>query len=178
MIPSDRMEVTKYSADGLLRDGRPVVIRALRPDDRADLVRAINRSSAQSRYLRFFGAKRFFTDQEISFFTNVDFVNHVALIATAKQNGHPVVAGGGRYVVTEPGKAEMAFTVVDEFQGQGIGTALLRHLVAIARDAGLNELTAEVLPDNTPMLKVFEHSGLPLSVTCEPGVVHAILRLH
>ena len=172
------MEVAKYSADGQLRDGRPIVIRALRPDDRANLVRAINRTSAQSRYLRFFGAKRYFTDREISFFTDVDFVNHVALIATANQDGCQVIVGGGRYVVTEPGKAEMAFIVADEFQGQGMGTALLRHLIAIARDTELNQLTAEVLPENTPMLKVFEHSGLPLSVSCTPGVVHVMLRLH
>ena len=54
----------------------------------------------------------------------------------------------------------MAFAVIDEFQGQGIGAALMRHLATIARAAGVKELVAEVLPDNIPMLKVFQKSGL------------------
>ena len=55
--------------------------------------------------------------------------------------------------------------------------ALMHHLAAIAREAGLKELIAEVLPDNAPMLKVFEKSGYPLSIKREPQVVHVALRL-
>jgi GNAT superfamily N-acetyltransferase len=61
-------------------------------------------------------------------------------------------------------------------QGQGIGAALMRHLAAIARGAGLRELIAEVLPDNTQMLMVFEKSGFPLSTKRESGAVHVTLR--
>jgi ribosomal protein S18 acetylase RimI-like enzyme len=67
--------------------------------------------------------------------------------------------------------------VVDEYQGQGIGAALMRHLAAIARAAGLEELIAEVLPDNIAMLKVFEKSGLRVSTTREPRMVHVALGL-
>jgi len=77
----------------------------------------------------------------------------------------------------QPGKAEVAFTVVDQYQGQGLGAALMHHLAAIARRAGLKELIAEVLPDNVPMLKVFEKSGFPLSIKREPQVVHVAVRL-
>ena len=59
----------------------------------------------------------------------------------------------------KPGKAELALAVIDEYQGLGIGSALLRHLVTIARECGISELFAEVLPDNRPMLKVFEKNG-------------------
>jgi GNAT superfamily N-acetyltransferase len=89
----------------------------------------------------------------------------------------PTIAGGGRYVVVQPGKAEVAFAVVDQYQGQGIGAALMRHLAAITRGAGLEELIAEVLPDNLPMLKVFQRGGLHLNVQQEPQVVHVALRL-
>ena len=71
----------------------------------------------------------------------------------------------------------MAFAVIDEYQGQGIGAALMRHLATIARDAGLKEFTAEVLPDNIPMLKVFQKSGLKLSTRREAGAVHVSLQL-
>jgi GNAT superfamily N-acetyltransferase len=76
-----------------------VEIRALRPNDRADLLAAINRTSAQSRYRRFFGPKRSSTDQETAFFVNVDFVNHVALVALIDEEGPSMIAGGGRYIV-------------------------------------------------------------------------------
>jgi GNAT superfamily N-acetyltransferase len=171
------LEATNYSAFETLRDGRRVEIRALRPDDRADLIAAVGRSSAQSLYRRFFAVKRDFAEPEIEFFLNVDFVDHVALVAVVDESGRPAIAHGGRYIVVEPGKAEVAFAVVDPYQGQGIGAALMHHLAAIARGAGLKELMAEVLPENVPMLKVFERSGFPLSIKREPQVVHVALRL-
>ena len=148
-------EIIRYSAVETLRNGRRVTIRALRPQDRNDLLAAVGRTSAQSLYRRFFGAKRHFTEKETAFFLNVDFINHVALVAVVEENGQQVIAGGGRYIVDKPGRAELAFAVVDQYQGQGIGAALLRHLALIAHEAGLHELTAEVLPENTAMLKVF-----------------------
>jgi RimJ/RimL family protein N-acetyltransferase len=168
---------SEYSAVEPLRDGRRVEIRALRPADRDDLIAAVGRTSDQSLYRRFFGARRGFGEQEIAFFLNVDFVNHVALVAVVEEGGRPVIVGGGRYVVVQPGKAEVAFALVDQFQGRGIGAALLHHLAAIARAAGLNELVAEVLPDNMAMLKVFEKSGLRVSTRREPRVVHVALGL-
>jgi ribosomal protein S18 acetylase RimI-like enzyme len=73
------------------------------------------------------------------------------------------------------GKAEVAFAVVDQYRGLGVGTALMQHLIAIAREARIKELTAEVLPDNAPMLKVFEKSGLPLTTKRKPNVVHVAI---
>ena len=171
------LEAANYSAFETLRDGRRVEIRALRPNDRADLIAAIGRSSTQSLYRRFFAVKRSFTEPEIDYFLSVDFVNHVALVAVVDESGRPVIAGGARYAVLPPGKAEVAFAVVDQYQGQGLGAALMHHLAAIARGAGLKKLIAEVLPDNVPMLKVFERSGFPLSIKREPQVVHVALRL-
>ena len=170
-------EAANYSALETLRDGRRFEIRALRPDDRADLIAAVARSSEQSLYRRFFEIKRHFTEPEIEFFLNVDFVDHVALVAVVEENGRAVVIGGARYVLLQPGKAEVAFALIDAYQGHGIGAALLRHLAAIARNAGVKELIAEVLPDNVPMLKVFEKSGFPTSRKRESQVVHVSLRL-
>ncbi|MGC2117349.1 MAG: GNAT family N-acetyltransferase, partial [Pseudolabrys sp.] len=151
-----KLEPAKYSAIDRLRDGRRVEIRALRPDDEVGLLAAIERTSAQSLYRRFFGANRDFSEKERAFFLNVDFINHVALVAVVEAENRAVIVAGGRYVVLRPGVAEVAFVVVDDFQRQGIGAVLLRHLAAIARAAGVKELVAEVLPDNIPMLKVFE----------------------
>ena len=99
------------------------------------------------------------------------------VVAVVEVAGKPLIVGGGRYIVAEPGRAEIAFTVEDAHQGRGIASLLLRHLITIARAAGLKELFAEVLPDNTPMLKVFERSGLPMTRKRERDAVHVTLRL-
>ena len=170
-------EIQKYSAIEALRDEQQVEIRALRPEDRDDLITAVDRTSDRSLYRRFFGLKRSFTDQEAAFFVNVDFITHVALLALIHEQGRSVIAGGGRYIVMEPGQAELALAVVDEYQGRGIGRALLRHLSSIARAAGIRILIAEVLPENAPMLKLFKTSGLQLSTKREGQLVHVTISL-
>ena len=171
------LEVAKYSANEQLRDGRKIEIRALKPEDQAGLLAAVERASTQSLYRRFFGVRRNFSEKEVAFFLKVDFVKHVALVAVATEGGRPVIIAGGRYIVERPGVAEVAFAVIDEYQGQGIGAALLHHLATIARGAELAEFTAEVLPENTPMLKVFEKSGLKADTKREAGAVHVTLQL-
>jgi RimJ/RimL family protein N-acetyltransferase len=169
--------VAEYSTIEVLPNGQRVEIRALTPADREDMLAAVGRTSTQSIYRRFFNARRHFSETEISFFLNPDFVRHVALVAVAEEGGTPVIAGGGRYVVINPGQAEVAFAVVDQFQGQGIATVLLRHLSSIARKAGLREFVAEVLAENAPMLKVFEKSGLEGTTRRESQAIHVVLRL-
>ncbi len=167
----------KFSVVEQTRDGRHLQIRALQRGDKAEMLAAVGRISAQSLYKRFFGVKRYFSDKEVGFFLNVDFKSHVALVAVVEEHGAPMIVGGSRYVVVQPGQAEVAFAVVDDYQGQSVGTALLRHLVRLAKEAGLSELIAEVLPTNTPMLKVFEKSGMPVSVLHERGSVHVTIDL-
>ena len=152
-----------YHVTETLSDGRKVDIRAQRPEDREALLAAVERASSETLYHRFFAAKRAFSEQEEHFFLDIDFVNHVALVAEAIEDGRPAIVGGCRYVVVEPGRAEVAFSVIDAYQKKGLGTALMRLIAAIGREAGLKELVAEVLSDNAPMLKVFERSGLAMT---------------
>jgi GNAT superfamily N-acetyltransferase len=171
------VEAAMYAAFETLRDGRRVEIRALRQEDQAELLAAVGRTSPESLYRRFFHVKRGFTEQEVAYFLNIDFVEHVALVAVVEEASRPVIVGGARYIVLQPGKAEVAFTVIDQYQGQGIGAALMRHLAGIARGAGLRELIADVLPANDAMLKVFAKSGFPHRTRRESDVVHVALRL-
>ncbi len=171
------IDAARYSATETLRDGRRIEIRAIRPDDQPGMLAAVERTSAQSLRRRFFGPKRSFSEKEIAFFLNVDFVDHVALVAVLSEAGGTTIIGGGRYVLVRPGTAEVAFAVVDGFQGQGVGAALMRHIATTARAAGLKELIAEVLPENGPMLKVFEKCGLPCRTRRESGTVHVTLAL-
>jgi len=171
-------EAASYSAIETLRDLRRLEVRAFRPEDRAAFLEAVERVGHLSLYRRFFTAKRGFTDRERAFFLNVDFDKHVALVALMEELGQKVIVGGGRYVVVQPGKAEVAFVVIDQYQGKGIGSILLCHLATVARGAGVQEFVAEVLAENGSMLKVFERSRLHMTTSLESGLVHVTLRLN
>ena len=171
------MNPAQYSAMETMRDGRPLEIRALQPADRDQLLGALDRMSDETIRRRFFGPKRHFDPKEVAYYTEVDFADHVALVAVVEENGRAVIVGGARYIVSKPGAAEIAFAVDDAHQGQGIGPLLMRHLLEIARRAGLSELYAEVLPGNTAMLKVFERSGLSATTRRDAGVVLVTLPL-
>jgi len=166
-----------YSATDRLRDGRTLEVRALKPSDETEMMAAVGRIGAQSLYRRFMGAKRGFSDKERAFFLNVDFVNHVALAAVLHVDERAVIVGGGRYIVIAPGVAEVAFGIDDAHQGRGLGALLMKHLIAIARDGGLRQLVAEVLPGNAAMLSVFKKAGLQMTTKHESGVVHVTLHL-
>ena len=167
----------RFSAVERLRDGRAVEIRAFRPSDRAALAAAIHHSSARSLRFRFFAVKRHFSAKEIASFTDVDFVRQVALVAEVDNGDSREIVGAGRYVLAQPGTAEVALALIDAYQGLGIGRALVRHLIAFARAAGLKRLVADVLSDNAPMLAVFRKCGLRMEKRHEGEVVHVTLDL-
>ena len=163
------MDTAKYSESETLRDGSRITIRSLRHHDRDDFIAAAKRASSESIYRRFFAPRQEFSDAEVSFFVDVDFIKHVALIAVDENGEQPEIVGGGRYVVGAAGQAELAFMVIDQYQGKGIGQALLCHLIAIAKKNGVRELIADVLADNMAMLKVFERSGFHAISSRERG---------
>jgi hypothetical protein len=90
------VEARDYTATETLRDGRTAIIRALRPEDRAGMLAAVGRTSQQSLYRRFFTFKRGFTDREVDFYVDVDFVDHVALVAVLVEDGQSMIVAGGR----------------------------------------------------------------------------------
>ena len=167
------MDASLYCAPATLRDGSPVTIRAQRRTDREGMRTVLVGMDPESIRRRFFAPRRSFTEGEVAYFLDIDFVRHVALVA--ESDG--AIVGGGRYIATEPGVAEVAFGVADNCQGRGLGRLLLDHLVAIAREQGVALLVAEVLEENAPMLAVFRKSGLQAATRREDGVVHVTLDL-
>jgi GNAT superfamily N-acetyltransferase len=168
---------SRFSASEQLRNGAQILIRALRPGDRQGLLHAAARASDQSLYRRFFGVRRAFSDAEVTAFVDVDFSTQVALVAVSQEAGREDIVGGARYIVVRPGIAEIAFLVIDEFQRQGLASALLRHLAGLARACGISAFIAEVLPANSAMLQVLERSGLRLQISRERDVVHVTAEL-
>lgn len=167
-----------YEAHDRLRDGRSVQVRAIRPDDKHALQSGLHRLSPDSAYFRFFRPKRDLSPQELAYFTEVDFHDHVALVAVL--DGGPTLVGVGRYIVCDAKptrSAEIALVVDETHQGLGIATLLLRHLVKIARAADISAFFATVLAENRRMLAVLDRSGLPQKRTEGGGVVVVRLSL-
>ncbi|HKN12130.1 MAG TPA: GNAT family N-acetyltransferase [Candidatus Binatus sp.] len=162
-----------YCVDAMTLDGAPIRIRAIRPDDQDRLHEHFTGLSEKSVYFRFMGIKRDLSPQDLRRLTELDFKNHVGLAATLTQNGRERFIGVGRYICgADPRRAEVAFAVLDEFQGHGIGTLLLEHLRLIADANAVTEFEADVLGENRPMLEVFAHSGFETDRSFDSGVVH------
>jgi RimJ/RimL family protein N-acetyltransferase len=174
-------ELSGYRVPVLLRDGTPVTLRSIRPADRESLRDGFHRLSPEAIYHRFFQTKTSLTDAELRYLTELDFRDHVALVATVEVEGREQIVAVARFVRLKPpaarDRAEIAFVVGDEYQHRGIGTSLMAHLAIMARQLGYTAFEAEVLPDNGAMLRVFEHSGLPIVERGGEGLIHVTLQL-
>jgi RimJ/RimL family protein N-acetyltransferase len=177
----NRDEISRYSVVERLKDQRSVTIRAVRPSDKGLIIEALRGLSADSIYFRLFASKKEFTDADLKEITEVDFLNVVALVAVLEQNGSDHIVGEARYIRSgEAGtmqKAEVALLVVDAFHGLGIATLLLKHLIAIGREAGITHFEAEVLRSNQAMLAILARSGFPVVMTATRDFVHAVMDL-
>jgi acetate---CoA ligase (ADP-forming) len=166
-----------YAADALLRDGRSIRIRALRPDDKRRLLALFHRQSAESIHYRFFGAKSSLNAAELRYFTELDFRDHVGLAAVRGSADDEEFLGVARYIrcadrAAGGPRAEFAVAVADAEQGRGVGTLLLEHLARVARHSGVAGFEADVLGDNGKMFDLLNAAGFRVSETGPGGVVH------
>ncbi|MEV0394038.1 bifunctional acetate--CoA ligase family protein/GNAT family N-acetyltransferase [Polymorphospora rubra] len=158
------------SADVLLSDGTTAQLRPITPDDADAIVAMHSRFSERTRYLRYFSPYPRIPERDLHRFVHVDHHDREAFVVVS---GDRIVAVG-RYERLGPAAvdAEVAFVVEDAHQGRGIGSVLLEHLAAAAREAGLRRFVAEVLPVNAAMLRVFSDAGYQIQREYADGVVH------
>ena len=157
----------EWEADVLLSDGGVAHLRPIRPSDADLLVAFYDRVSPESKYLRFFAPYPRLSNRDVKRFTEVDYLDRVALIITL---GDDMIAVG-RYDRIEDDHAEVAFLIEDAHQGRGIAQLLLEHLAQAARERGITRFVAEVLPHNHRMAKVFADAGYRVSRGVEDGVL-------
>lgn len=166
--PADGVYPEYWEADVVLRDGGTAHLRPIHPAD-ADAVQAFHGGQSQkSIYMRFFAFKSKLSAKELKRFTEVDYKDRVALVITIGGE----IMGIGRYDrLDDPEEAEVAFNIADAHQGRGIGSILLEHLAAAARENGIRKFSAEVLPENRKMLMVFSDAGYDVKRHFDDGVV-------
>jgi len=146
----------------VLRDGSAVLIRQVRSTDAPLLADGFSRLSAASRQMRFLGVKKELSPAELRYFTDVDHHDHEALGAVDRPSGHGV--GIARYVrdAEDPQAAEIAVTIVDDWQGRGLGTELLAQLSDRARQAGIRRFTALADAGNVAVAALLSNAGAHL----------------
>ena len=167
--PGTRVPGGMPAADVLLADGTVAVIREVRPADRPGLEALHDEASAASLRLRFFAtSRRAGRDYVAHLFEGGGADTMASLVATV----HDRVVALATAERVGPDAAEVAFMVADSLRGRGVGSLLLEHLAAAARDQGVRRFVAEVLAENTRMLRVFLDAGFEISRETEEGTVH------
>ena len=160
-----------WEADVVLRDGGTAHVRPIRPDD-ADALQAFHLGQSQrSTYFRFFAPLQRLPEIELARFTQVDHRGRVALVAITDSGDTEQIIAVARYDRTAATTAEVAFNVADSHHGRGLGSVLLEHLAAAARERGIHRFTAEVLPQNGRMLAVFREAGYVVRQRLDDGIV-------
>ncbi len=153
-----------------------MLIRPVHGADAPLLADGFTRLSPESRRMRFLAAKSALTAAELRFFTEVDHHDHEALGALDHAEGRGV--GIARYVryAADPQAAEIAITVIDDWQRRGLGTELLARLSDRAREEGIRRFTALVSANNVPVIGLLRNAGAGL-VRRESSVMEYSLRL-
>lgn len=142
-----------------LRDGTPVEVRPIRPDDRQALADGLEQLSPESRYRRFFSPVARLTEAQLTYLTEVDHHDHEALVAV--EPGTERGIGVARFIRSDsdPELAEFAVAVADDWHERGVGTALIHRLTQRAREEGITRFTGTILEENRPMLDLVEELG-------------------
>jgi acyl-CoA hydrolase/GNAT superfamily N-acetyltransferase len=159
-----------------LRNGAEVLVRPIRMSDDESLQRLLYDLSKESSYLRFMGHQSVHSHQDMQKHVDADYAASVALVVCEPVNGD-LVAMAQYEVDPGTGYADIAFVVRDDWQRLGLGTRLMRRMIEIGRAKGVAGFTADVLPQNLPMMLVFQQSGLTVQSRFDGAAYHLSMSL-
>jgi GNAT superfamily N-acetyltransferase len=168
----------KQTMQFTLQDGTHVLLRPVMPEDKERIQNGMAALSLGSRYFRFITPAARLSDQQLSYFSEVDQCGHVAWVALDSSDPKHPGLGVARFIriKEEPTVAEVALTVIDAYQRRGLGTILLALLYLIAETQEFQTLRAAVVDENTTMLKWLRNLGAAGS--CERGEYRLNLSVH
>jgi acetyltransferase len=180
--PAIRPYPRQYIGTREVEDGEEITVRPIRPEDEPKLVTFHERLSERSVYLRYANLMKLeqrVAHDRLARICFIDYDREMALVAERPTDeGEAQIIGVGR-LTQQPGRneAEFAMLVIDEYQGEGIGTELLRRLVEVGQNEGLDRITADILQQNHAMQRVCEKLGFDLARGDGQDMVKAVKPL-
>ena len=158
---------------------KTVRFRAMKPSDEEAMRRFFYRCSRETVFYRFFYSIKTMSHDKMQEYVNVDYAREFSVVGFGGKKGENKIIAEARLVTSEEGDlGEVAFLVDEDYQGIGIGGYLMGLLIIEGRNRGLRTLSAQVLPENQPMIKVFEKTGLPLESRLESGVYQVNISIN
>lgn len=175
--PHPPSDVVQLEGSLTLYDGNTIYVRAIRADDDERLRTFHRQLSPDSIMFRFFHFLPELSSQEAEHFTHLDYVNRMALLATSGEGKSEEIYGVVRYDRIQPTEAEIAFVVLDRWQGHGIATALLHILASFALTKGITSFVAVTMGNNARMIEVLRNSGFPWTANYSEGTLEVRLDI-
>lgn len=161
----------------VLRDGRSVTIRKVRPDDRDAMQAAVNHFSPQARYMRFHAPLKALSPEMLERAVGPGGPRECAFVAVSGTGGVEAIVAGARYVAgSDDGTCEFAVAVTDDWQGVGLASTLLQHLILDAAAKGWQCMEGLVLATNTPMLSMARKLGFRIGESAEGPRIKRVWR--
>ncbi len=181
--PAIRPYPTQYVGEWRMKDGTPVTIRPIRPEDEPLIIKFHEKLSERSVYMRYFQPMKLSTRTAHERLTRICFIDYEREMALVAERSDP--AGGEAKIlgvarlskIHGTDSAELAVVILDEFQHKGLGTELVRRSVAVSRAEGLKKVIANILPENFEMRAVCQRLGFSLEDQVEDGIVRGVLAL-
>lgn len=171
-MPLDAPQYTDTRTDRL---GEPIVVRSAAVSDRAAIRELISSLGETSRYFRFFQARSSLSDSELDSLLGLKSERSACVLAFIETRPGPIAFA--QYAVTSGDAADIAFAVLDDWQGRGIGTILFEALADIASGCGIARFTADVMGSNVRMLEVFENAGCQVRRHWDGSSIHVEIAL-
>jgi acetyltransferase len=155
-----------------------LLVRPIRPEDEPLIVEFHAGHSEHTLRMRFFGLVRTLSRDSLIRLCHLDYDRELALVAIDEREPSPHIAGVSRYYLRrETGDAEFAVVIGDAWQKRGLGTALMKRLIAIAQESSVKRFVGQVLAENSLMLQLVSRLGFRVEPTKDPTVVRAVLDL-
>ena len=168
----------QYESDWMLRDGTPVLLRPMKPEDEPLVSDFLGKCSEETIYFRYFRLIKKWTHEMLIRFTQNDYDREMGLMAIGQPPGPEIMLGVSRLVMEANREtAEFAVIIADPWQGKGLGPKLLEEVIAIARERGVKLLWGEVLATNQPMLDMVKRLGFSLTRQIESQTFRVEMEL-
>ena len=167
----------RYETPWKLKNGQEVLLRPIKPEDEPMWLEMFQSFSEESIRYRFFQLLKDTPHEVRVRYCNIDYDREIAIVAELSEENHRKILGVGRLSIESDGKSgELAFIIVDQWQGQGLGTKIVDHVLEIAKEMGVETIYAIMLPDNNRALNLTKKMGFKLEYLSD-GTVKGVLDL-